>query len=107
MGKSEIKRILLAAAAAAVFISVPTYAKEQTMPEGLFVGEASLGGMTEEEARQRLTAEQDRLAARRVTLDIAGKTATTTAGELGLSWSNREAADEALERVLEGNLVQR
>ena len=63
MGKSEIKRILLAAAAAAVFISVPTYAKEQTMPEGLFVGEASLGGMTEEEARQRLTAEQDRLAA--------------------------------------------
>ena len=35
MGKSDIKRIILAAAAAAVFFSVPAYAKEQTMPEGL------------------------------------------------------------------------
>ncbi len=107
MGKSDIKRIILAAAAAAVFFSVPAYAKEQTMPEGLFVGEASLGGMTEGEARQMITAEEERLMARKVTLTIAGKTATTTAGELGLSWSNREAADEALDKAVEGNLVQR
>lgn len=77
------------------------------MPEGLFVGEASLGGMTEGEARQMITAEEERLMARKVTLTIAGKTATTTAGELGLSWSNREAADEALDKAVEGNLVQR
>ena len=50
MKKAHIMGTLFAAAAAAVFFAGPVYAKEKTMPEGFFVGEADLGGMTKEEA---------------------------------------------------------
>ena len=52
MKRSNKWEIFFAAAVAAVFFAGPVYAKEKTLPEGLFVGEAALGGMTEEEAER-------------------------------------------------------
>ena len=97
----------MAAAVAAVFFAGPAYAKEKTLPEGLFVGEAALGGMTEEEAREAIKAEERRLASRKITLNIDGNMASATAEELGLSWENPEAADEAMKQAAGGNLVER
>lgn len=107
MKRSDKWGIFLAAAVAAVFFAGPAYAKEKTLPEGLFVGEAVLGGMTEEEAREAIKAEERRLASRKITLNIDGNMASATAEELGLSWENPEAADEAMKQAAGGNLVER
>ncbi|MCI9105282.1 MAG: vanomycin resistance protein VanB [Lachnospiraceae bacterium] len=107
MKRSNKWEIFFAAAVAAVFFAGPVYAKEKTLPEGLFVGEAALGGMTEEEAREAIKAEEKRLASRKITLNIDGNAASTTAEELGLSWENPEAADEAMKQASGGNLVER
>ncbi|MCI8270400.1 MAG: vanomycin resistance protein VanB [Lachnospiraceae bacterium] len=107
MKRSDKWGIFLAAAVAAVFFAGPAYAKEKTLPEGLFVGEAALGGMTEEEAREAIKAEERRLASRKITLNIDGNMASATAEELGLSWENPEAADEAMKQAAGGNLVER
>lgn len=107
MKKISIWGTFLAAVAAAVFLTVPAYAKETTIPEGFFVGEASLGGMTEEEARRAVEEEIRRLEDRRIVLDIAGDRASVTAGELGLSWTNEEKVGEEVARMYSGNLVQR
>ena len=40
--------------AAGLLIASPVYAKEKTIPDGIYVGEFNLGGMTEEEAEQKV-----------------------------------------------------
>ncbi len=106
MKKAHIMGTLFAAAAAAVFFAGPVYAKEKTMPEGFFVGEADLGGMTKEEAMDAVAAEVNRLENRKVVLDIAGNEASVTAGKLGLSWGNTDVVEKAMDQVSSGNLVR-
>lgn len=106
MKKVHIMGTFFAAAAAAVFFAGPVYARERTMPEGFFVGEASLGGMTEEEAIDAVEAEVKRLENRKVILDIAGNEASVTAGGLGLSWGNTDVVKKAVDQVSSGNLVR-
>ncbi len=106
MKKVNIWGTLFAAVTAAVFFAGPVYARERTFPDGFFVGEIGLGGMTREEARQAIEAEIERLADRKVILDIAGNTAFVTAEKLGLSWTNMDVVDKAMEQVSSGNLVR-
>ena len=68
MKKVNIWGTFFAAAAAAVLFAGPAYGKEKTLPDGFFVGEISLGGMTEEQARQAVAAEAERLSERKITL---------------------------------------
>ncbi len=107
MKKFGILGTLVAAAAAGVLMSVPVYAKDLKIPEGIYVGDFSLGGMTEEEAEQRVRESMDGFAAQKVTLSIEGQSVETTAGELGFYWSNTDAVDEAAAHAAKGNLVQR
>ncbi len=101
-------RILGGAAAVLMYMLAvtPVYAKETKIPEGIYVGEFSLGGMTEKEAEDKVGEYVDSLADREVTLEIDGKVISTTAEELGFAWSNREAVDEATKYAVSGNLVQ-
>jgi len=87
-------------------MALPVYAKEKTIPEGIFVGEFSLGGMTREEAQEKIEEYIGGLAGQKITLDIDGEQAQTTAKELGFYWSNTDAVDEAADLVFSGNLVQ-
>ena len=106
MKKVNIWGTFFAAAAAAVFFAGPAYGKERTLPDGFFVGEVSLGGMTEEQARQAIAAEAGRLSGRRITLDIAGNPSSGTAEKLGVSWSNEDVVEKAMDQISSGNLVR-
>lgn len=96
-----------AVTAAAMLMAFPVYAQEITLPEGVYVGDVSLGGLTQEEAAQEIQALVDRMAGRKVVLEIDGVTAETTAQELGFAWSNPDAAEKAAGYAAEGNLIQR
>ena len=96
----------VAAAAISLWMAAPVYAGEAVIPEGVFIGEFSLGGKTKDEAQKEIQAYVDALADRKVTLDVEGQTVEATAEELGFSWSNPEALDEASAAGTEGNLIQ-
>ena len=78
----------------------------QVLPEGLYVGEQSLGGMTEEEAEKAVQAYIDNLTALPVSVDIDGTTVETTTGELGLTWSNPDVVKETADQYEYGSLVK-
>lgn len=107
MKKFRILGALAAAAAVGALMSAPAYAKEMKIPDGIYVGDFGLGGMTEEEAEQKVKEYVDGLSGQQVTLNIEGQAVATTAGELGFYWSNTDAVDEATEHAVRGNLVQR
>lgn len=94
------------AAVMSLFMAAPVSAKEMTIPDGVFVGDIELGGMTKEEAGQTIQDHVNTLADRKVTLDIEGTPVEATAGELGFTWSNPEAVEEAASHGAGGNLIQ-
>lgn len=103
-------RVLSSFAAAAVLgmlAAVPAYAKETQLPEGLYVGEVSLGGLTNEEAQQKVREYVDEMAERSITLDVDGMIVEATAAELGFAWGNTDAVEEAAGHALKGNLIER
>lgn len=106
MKKCRLLSTFVAAAAAGALVSVPVYAKETKIPEGIYVGDFSLGGMTEEEAEQKVKEYVDGLADQKIVLDIEGQNVETSAKELGFYWSNTDAVDEAAEHAVGGNLIQ-
>lgn len=78
-----------------------------TVPDGIYVGDVNLGGMTDEEADNKVREYVDSLANQQIGLDVDGTLVTTTAGELGFSWSNQEIVQETADRYKEGNLIRR
>ena len=97
---------MAAAMAISLLMAVPAYAGEPIIPEGVFVGEFSLGGKTKGEAQKEIQTHVDSLADRKVALDVEGETVEATAAELGFFWSNPESVEEALKAGTEGNLIQ-
>ena len=106
MKKWNILGGMVALAALTILAATPVYAKEMTIPDGIFVGEFSLGGMTKAEAEKQIKEYVDAQADRKVTLDIDGQKVETTAKALGFAWSNLTAVDEAAAHAVGGNLVQ-
>lgn len=106
MKKRSIWNGAALAAVMSLFMAAPASAKEMTIPAGVFVGDIELGGMTKEEAGQTIQNYVNTLADRKVTLTIEGRPVEATAGELGLTWSNPEAVEEAVSHGTGGNLIQ-
>lgn len=101
-------KILGSVTAAAVLLAAfPAYGQEKTLPEGIYVGDVSLGGLTKEEAAQEIQALVNQMSERKVVLEVEDLSAETTAQELGFTWSNPEAVEEAAGYAAEGNLIQR
>lgn len=96
----------MAAVTVSMLAASPVYAKETTIPEGIFVGDFSLGGMTEEEADKEIEKQVGAMAGQKITLDIDGTTVDTTAKALGFAWSNPDAVEEAADHAVGGNLIQ-
>ena len=75
---------------------------------GIYAESIELSGMTKEEAQKAI---EDYVASltevELILVATDGNTVTTTAGELGLQWSNREIVKEAATLGTEGNIVQR
>lgn len=78
-----------------------------TLPDGIYVGEYNLGGMTEEEASQKIQSLVNEMENQKITLIVDGQPVETTAKELGFHWSNPEAVSQAASSWQGGNLIKR
>ena len=87
--------------------ATPAWAQETRFPEGVFVGEFSLGGMTQDQAQDTVSAYMKEMESRGVRLVVDGNPVNATAGQLGYVWENPDAVKEAAGHVKGGNLVQR
>lgn len=106
------KKIWLLGAAAGVLsagflLSTPKVTNAATLPAGVTVGDFELGGMTKEEAEQKIKDYVDSMSGQQITLLIDDEKITTTAGELGFYWSNQAEIEEATGRYGGGNLLER
>lgn len=99
-------RIGLCVWALAFLPTVPAYA-ESRIPEGVYADEVNLGGLTREEANQAIEDYIQTLSNHKITLNMGEDKADTTAGNLGIFWSNQEAVEETLTEYQGGNLIKR
>lgn len=80
----------------------------ETIKKGIFAEEIELSGKTAEEAEVLIGGYIEQLKAISVTLYAAdNQPVETSAGELGLYWSNPELVEEALELGTKGNVIER
>ncbi len=93
--------------AAGIGFLTPAYVMAETLPDGIYVGEYSLGGMTEEEASQKIQSLVNEMESQKITLMVDGQPVETTARELGFHWSNPEAVAQAASSWQGGNLIKR
>lgn len=107
MEKRRIAGMLAAALTAGILMAVPAYAKEVRFPDGIYVGDVSLGGMTESEAEALVAEQMGDLGKSRILLDVEGNQVETDAAGLGYVWKNQDAVKEAAQHALNGNLVER
>lgn len=81
---------------------------QNTIKAGVFADEVDLSGKTKTEAVAAIEAHVEELKQVEVTLLVADdKEVVTTAGDLGITWTNSELVDEALELGTQGNIIQR
>ena len=98
-------RLALAAALGSA-LTFPAYAKEKAYPDGIYVGDFSLGGLTKEEAEAGFSEYLAELEARTVTLKVDGAAVKTTAKELGYAAQNEDALKEAEDYAAGGCLIR-
>lgn len=94
-----------------VFIGTEADAKainDGAIQTGVYADGVELSGMTAEEAEAAIEEYVASLEHVEITLVATdGNKVTTTAGEIGLEWANREIVEEAVTLGTEGNIVQR
>ena len=78
-------------------VAFPAYAKEAAYPDGIYVGDFSLGGLTKEQAEKGFSQYLSELEARTVTLRVDGTEVKTTAKELGYACGNEDALEKEKE----------
>lgn len=86
------------------------YAKSQdmTIPDGVYMEDMNLSGMTQEEAMQMVDGFVAGLKQKVVTFGAVGDHyVAVTAGDLGMTWVNTAAIEEAAGLGKAGNIVQR
>lgn len=85
------------------------YAKEEeTIKEGVYAQDISLGGMTEKEASEAINVYVESLMEVPITLVVAGEQeVTVTPADFGMVWVNPEIVQEAVGLGTQGNVVQR
>lgn len=81
--------------------------KAEEIPNGIYVGEYNLGGMTKEEAEQKVEEYIHGQAEQTITLEIDGSAVDTTAQALGFHWSNTDAVSKTVDLYRGGNLIRR
>ena len=95
-------------AAGLIFMAPVSARAEELIPAGVYVGSMSLEGMTEDEAEKAVKEYVDAKLDQMVPLDVNGTQAEASARELGLSWGNPDAVEEAMKGTeIEGTLIIR
>lgn len=92
-----------------LFCGLTVQAKsDDTIKPGIFAEGIDLSGMTAGQAAEAIEAYVEELKEVSISLEAADDhQVQTTAGELGITWANRDLIDEALELGHQGNIIQR
>ena len=107
MGNRTLKAGLFAAlAAGALWVLPMTVCAAPVFPEGISTDGKSLAGKTWEDALHTAEEKVKKQADVSVALTIEDKKAETTAGELGIHWSNQEEAEKELKSYVGGSLIR-
>lgn len=81
---------------------------DDTILEGVYMGNISLAGMTADEAKASVSAFVEELKVKNVTFGAVGDHyVVVTAGDLGLKWENEQDIDAAVALGKKGNIVKR
>ena len=96
--------------ALAVIVTVPVNAETDetsTIPQRVYFGEVSVGGMTQEQAKAAVEEYISGKLNQTVTLQAGKNTVQVQASQFGVSWGNPEIAEEAAGLGKSGNLITR
>ena len=77
------------------------------LPEGVTLAGESLGGLTEEEAKEVIVERANALLGRTITLQLADATYDLSMEDLGVQWENPEAVNILNAAVMQGNVIAR
>lgn len=108
-----MKKLVIGAAAVMLLVlasPMVTQAKtEPKIPNGVTIGSVDVSGMTYDEATSAVSSYMNSLSAANITLKGAREedVVTVTAADLGLTWTNTDVVNSALNIGKEGNVVQR
>lgn len=81
---------------------------DETIKTGVYADAVDLSGMTATEAEAAIDAYVEELKAVEIILQAADNNeVTTTAGDLGITWTNRDLVAEAMEFGTHGNVIER
>ncbi len=78
-----------------------------TIPGRVYIGDIAIGGMTEAEAEVAVEESVAAMMNAEFTLNAGENSATVTASELGVSWTNTHVVEEAMGIGKTGNLIER
>ena len=81
--------------------------KTNTITDGVSVGPVDISGMTLRQAQKAVKAYVADYAGRKITIDVNGQKAYTTAAELGYRWQNTSVAKDAQKLCRTGNIIKR
>lgn len=68
---------------------------DQTISQGVYIGDVDVSGMTQEEAKKAVEDGMSEAKAANITLKVDDQETVVSAGDLGLSWANEEVVQEA------------
>lgn len=93
---------------AVITIPVDAETKEtDTIPQRVYFGDISVGGMTQEEAKEAVKEHVEKLQSEIITLQAGKNTVQVPVSQMGLTWGNEEIVEEAAGLGKSGNLITR
>ncbi len=99
--------LIFVVAAGAAGTAKAEEADTNTIPDKVYIGDISVGGMTADEAMQAVQASVDAMMGTQMTLSAGEKQVAVTAKDLGVEWANTNVVEEALNVGKYGNLIER
>lgn len=99
--------ICVVVVAAAVGLTVTSKLNDDKIMEGVKIGSIEVGGLTLEEAEQKVQAYIDQVQSRPVTINVETEQVQTTAVELGFSCDAKDSVEEAYALGKKGNIFSR
>ncbi len=111
--KTTLFSVVAAGLMAAMLPGVPSRAegavsaKDSVIADGVYIGDIDVSGMTEEEAKEAVDEYVADIEQEEIEIEANGESVSVTLAELGLQWTNRDTAEEAVTLGKTGNIIKR
>lgn len=77
------------------------------VPNGLNIENVSVEGLSADEAKDAIDSYIDEVSSKNIILNVADKKAEVSLKELGYSWDNKKAIEDAIDEYTSGNILKR